>query len=79
MSHEAAARMIQLAREGAGNFACSLSQSVFSVLDGPFREILNLRLCFFLVPFGRLVELFDHLVLQIAGFSFQFRQVAIGN
>ncbi len=71
--------MIQFAGEHARNFSCLLPQLVSSVLDGSFRQVLNLRLRFLFVPFRRFEELFDHLVLQVAGFSFQFRQVAAGD
>src|SRR5882762_10345180 len=71
--------MIQLAREEAGNLSRFLPQLVSRVLDGSFRQILNLRLRLLFVPFRRFQEFFDHLVLQIAGFSLQFRQVAPGD
>ena len=49
------------------------------MLDGPFRQILNLRLRFLFVPLSGFEQLLNHLMLQIAGFPFQFRQVAPGD
>ena len=71
--------MIQLARKDTGNLSRFFPQLVFSVLDGSFRQILNLRVRLLFIPFRRFQELFDHLVLQIAGFSFQFSQVVPGD
>ena len=45
------------------------------MLDGSFRQILDLCLRFLFVPFSRFQELFDHLMLQIARFTFQLRHV----
>src|SRR5882762_10371104 len=48
--HEVAAGMVQLTREYTGNFARFFPQLVSGVLDGSFRQVLNLSLGFLFVP-----------------------------
>src|ERR1700737_4705153 len=71
VAYEITAGIIKLAGKHGGDFTGAFAQARFGLLSSAFREMLNLRLRFFLVPLRGFQQIIDHLVL--GGLCFAFK------
>src|SRR5262249_18933908 len=79
MAYEVAAGVVEFAGKDARDFAGFLAQGLAGLVDGPFREALNLRLCLFLVPLGGFKDIFDGLLAKLGELGFELGEIARGH